>query len=88
VAPEEKEKTESIFTLDPDSIWDEEIRLLGADGEEKFARIRCKALENTGNHKLQYEGVMRDITRRRRLEEQLKESREDPNNRRTIRAYR
>jgi PAS domain S-box-containing protein len=77
VAPEEREKIESIFRLDPDSIWDGEIRLLDADGEEKFARIRCKALGTDGKSKIQYEGVMRDITRRRRLEEQLKVSREE-----------
>lgn len=76
VAPEEREKIESISALRFDSIWDEEIRLLDADGEKKFARIRCKALGNDGKGKIHYEGVMRDITRRRRLEEQLKESRE------------
>ncbi|MBI4961784.1 MAG: PAS domain S-box protein [Desulfomonile tiedjei] len=75
VVPEEREKIESIHQLDRDSIWDEEIRLLDADGEEKFARIRCKKLERTGKGRMHYEGVMRDITRRRRLEEQLKESR-------------
>jgi PAS domain S-box-containing protein len=76
VIPEETEKIEAIFRLARDSIWDEEIRLLDADGEKKFARIRCKALEREGQERVQYEGVMRDITRRRRLEEQLKESRE------------
>ncbi|MGO9566711.1 MAG: PAS domain S-box protein, partial [Desulfomonilaceae bacterium] len=76
VAPEDREKIESISALRFDTIWDEEIRLLDADGEKKFARIRCKALGNDGKGRIHYEGVMRDITRRRRLEEQLKESRE------------
>jgi PAS domain S-box-containing protein len=76
VVPEERVKIESILKLDPDSIWDEEIRLLDADGAKKFVRIRCKALGNGGTDKMRFEGVMRDITRRRRLEEQLKESRE------------
>jgi PAS domain S-box-containing protein len=76
VVPEEREKIRAISALDPNSIWDEEIRLLDADGEKKFARIRCKALGTDGKSEIHYEGVMRDITRRRRLEEQLKESRE------------
>lgn len=42
----------------------------------RFARIRCKAVGKDVNGNLHYEGVMRDITRRRRLEEQLQESRE------------
>jgi len=76
VVPDQREKIESIFELSPDSIWDEEIRLLDADGEMRFARIRCKALSNDRNGDSCFEGVMRDITRRRRLEEQLQESRE------------
>ncbi len=76
VVPEEREKIESITASDPDSIWDEEIKLLDGSGESRFARIRCKALGGDGNSKMRFEGVMRDITRRRRLEEQLRESRE------------
>ncbi|HMK37330.1 MAG TPA: PAS domain S-box protein [Desulfomonilaceae bacterium] len=76
VVVEERDKIESIFRLHRDSIWDEEIRLLDADEEMKFARIRCKALGDDGKGDVRFEGVMRDITRRRRLEEQLKESRE------------
>lgn len=76
VVPEDREKIRAISALDPNSIWDEEIKLLDADGGKKFARIRCKALGTDGKSNICYEGVMRDITRRRRLEEQLKESRE------------
>ncbi len=76
VVPEEREKIESILNLSPDAIWDEEIRLLDAEGEIKFARIRCKALGSKDQGGIHYEGVMRDITRRKRLEDQLKESRE------------
>ncbi len=76
VVLEEREKIRSISRLAQDSIWDEEIRLLDADGKKKFVRIRCKALGHDGNGNIHYEGVMRDITRRRRLQEQLRESRE------------
>jgi PAS domain S-box-containing protein len=75
VVPEDRDKIESIFKLNLDAIWDEEIRLLNGDTEKKFARIRCKALGTDGDGKIHYEGVMRDITRRRTLEEQLKVSR-------------
>ena len=76
VVAEEREKIASIAGAPPDSIWDEEIRLSDAGGEKKFVRIRCKPLGDDEDGKIHYEGVMRDITRRRRLEEQLKESRE------------
>ncbi|MBI5570714.1 MAG: PAS domain S-box protein [Desulfomonile tiedjei] len=76
VVPEEKKKIEAISEASLDSTWDEEIRLADADGQKKFVRVRCKPLGNDGNGNIHYEGVMRDITRRRRLEEQLKESRE------------
>ncbi len=75
VVPDQREKIESIFRLSPESIWDEEIRLLDSEGETRFARIRCKALGRDRNGDSQYEGVMRDITQRRKLEEQLQESR-------------
>jgi PAS domain S-box-containing protein len=77
VVPEEREKIESILKLSPDAIWDEEVRLLDAEGEIKFARIRCKALGSEDEGGIHYEGVMRDITRRKSLEDQLKESREE-----------
>ncbi|AFM22946.1 PAS domain-containing sensor histidine kinase [Desulfomonile tiedjei] len=76
VVPEERYKIDSILKLAHHAVWDEEIRLLDADGETKFTRIRCKALDDGSRGAMLYEGVMRDITRRRRLEEQLKESRE------------
>jgi len=77
VVPEEREKIESILKLSPDAIWDEEVRLLDAEKEIKFVRIRCKALGSKDEGGIHYEGVVRDITRRKRLEDQLKESREE-----------
>ena len=77
VVPAEREKIESIFRLSPDTVWDEEVRLLKADGEIKFVRIRCKALGTGEKDGIHYEGVMRDITLRKRLEEQIKQSRQE-----------
>ena len=65
----EREKIESIFRLSPDTIWDEEVKLLSANGEIRFVRIRCKALDSDAKDRIHYEGVMRDITLRKRLEE-------------------
>jgi signal transduction histidine kinase len=62
--------------LQPEAIWDEEVAILDARGERKFARIRCKASFNNGGVALGFEGVMRDRTTRRKLEEELRASKE------------
>jgi PAS domain S-box-containing protein len=77
VAQEDREKIRSLLTLDLDTIWDEEISVICGDGTFKFARIRCKPLRIEPDQPLRYEGVLRDITRRRVLEDELKASREE-----------
>ena len=76
VFPEDHAKLDALMSLAVDGIWDEEIALICRQGTRKFARIRCKALLVEPDEPLRYEGVMRDITRRRVLEEELKSSRE------------
>lgn len=77
VVPEHQERIDQIFRLPDEGIWDEEVGLKDAHGDHKWARIRCKALLVQNESLIRYEGVMRDITRRRGLERELKASREE-----------
>ncbi len=76
VMDEDVIRAKQILKVELESIWDEEIRMIAGSGDSKFARIRCKASQ-LENEPIRYEGVMRDITRRRKLEEELKTSREE-----------
>ncbi|MBI4966426.1 MAG: PAS domain S-box protein [Desulfomonile tiedjei] len=76
VVPEDRALVETMFTMSPDAIWDEEVGMIDASGAEKFARIRSKAILSEETGPIRYEGVMRDITRRKSLEEEVKASRE------------
>ncbi len=77
VAPEDRFKAETILRIGPDFIWDEELGMIASNGDRKHARIRCKAGHSVDNGSIRFEGVMRDITRRKGLEEELKSSREE-----------
>ncbi len=74
IAPEDRWRLENISELDPESIWDEEVAVIDANGGRKFARIRMKASYNEADKTLGLDGVMRDRTVRRKLEEELKAS--------------
>jgi len=77
VVPEDKPRIRKILETDAEDVWDEEVGIRAQDGTHKFSRIRCKASieEQTGSKR--YEGVMRDITVRKNLEQELKTSREE-----------
>lgn len=77
VVPEDREKIQELFTLKSDAIWDEEIGLIDANKRMKFSRIRCRVLREDENGPLELEGVLRDITRRKTLERELKASRNE-----------
>ncbi len=77
VAPEDRDKVSELLSLEVNSIWDQEVALISGDGTLKFARIRCRALRIEPDQPIRYEGVMRDITRRRVLEEEVNASREE-----------
>jgi PAS domain S-box-containing protein len=76
VIQEDRERVESMLELKPEEIWDEELGVLDSQGNKKFVRIRCKASFNGGEDPVGFEGVMRDRTVRRKLEEDLKASKE------------
>jgi len=76
VVDEDRERVDGMLHMEPEAIWDEEVAILDAEGRRKFARIRCKASFSRGNGLSGFEGVMRDRTVRRRLEEELRASKE------------
>lgn len=76
VVAQDREVVDTILDLQPEAIWDEEVAILDSHGGRKVARIRCKASFNGGRRPVGFEGVMRDRTVRRKLEEELKASKE------------
>jgi len=74
VVSEHRDKIRDLLSLSPESIWDEEIAVLDAQGNKRFTRIRCKGLFSEDGNLLEIEGVMRDRTRHKSLEEELKAS--------------
>ena len=75
IAPEDRSRLKNISALEPESIWDEEVAVIDMNGARKYARIRIKVSFNEAEKTLGFEGVMRDRTVRRKLEEELKASR-------------
>jgi PAS domain S-box-containing protein len=76
VIPDDVDIIERMLRLTPDEIWDEEVGMLDESGQKKYARIRCKASFDKQGIITGFEGVMRDRTIRRKLEEDLKASKE------------
>ncbi len=74
VAPEDRSRLDNLGSLEPETIWDEEVAVIDRDGARKIARIRIKTSLNEVDHSNGYDGVMRDRTLRRKLEEELKAS--------------
>lgn len=71
------ERARSLLTIEAGNIWDEELWLIDSQGRRKWARIRCKPqMDLSGNIK-GFEGVMRDRTARKMLEEELRTSKEE-----------
>lgn len=74
VSPDDHERVDAILKLEPEAIWDEEVTIVASEMVKKYVRIRCKASIDRTNQVLEFDGVMRDRTVRRSLEEELKAS--------------
>ncbi len=74
VTPDHADKLTTLLSLPPDSVWDEEIALLDVDGARKITRVRCKGLYDERGCLVEIDGVMRDRTFHKSLEEELKAS--------------
>lgn len=74
VVPHDRPLVETLLQTGMDQIWDEEVEMMAAGKLQKFARIRCKVSLVEEHGPVRYEGVMRDITRRKGLEEELRAS--------------
>lgn len=77
VASEDRAVAESILRVEFGAVWDEEMAMLDAEGRQKWVRIRCRPLEDPVTGTFGYEGVIRDRTLRRKLEEELKTSQQE-----------
>jgi PAS domain S-box-containing protein len=77
VVPEDRDLAQTLVQVRPQAVWDEEIALVTVAAKTKWARIRCKSFLNEQGRATGFEGVMRDITIRKMLEEELKASKED-----------
>jgi PAS domain S-box-containing protein len=67
----------SILKLRPHAIWDEELWVVDSQGSMKWVRVRCRAHTDRQGRVTEYEGVMRDRTATKKLEEDLKASKTD-----------
>jgi len=77
VPPEDRVLSETILQLRPDQIWDEEIGIVDSSGRHKWVRIRCQSSMDHRGRVAGYEGVMRDRTVRKLLEDELRSSKEE-----------
>lgn len=75
VVEEDKARVETILLVKSEEVWDEEVGILDSQGNRKHARIRCSASFDERSRLLGFDGVLRDRTERRKLEEDLKSSR-------------
>jgi len=77
VYPEDRECAEAIMETEPDSVWDQELTVLDYHGGTRWVRVRCKPLKDSEGRVVELEGVIRDRTKRKKLEDELKASKKE-----------
>ncbi len=75
--PQGKDLSHTITKLVGDTIWDQQLGLIDRYGNTKWTRIRCRAHLDTKGGLVGFEGVMRDRTATKQLEEDLRASRKE-----------
>ncbi len=73
----DRELAETIMNISSGRVWDEELALKAADGDLKWVRIRASSCRDSNGVVTGFEGVIRDRTLRKRLEESLKASKNE-----------
>jgi PAS domain S-box-containing protein len=73
VSPGDRELTKTLMNLDPEAVWDQQMTVLDTGGREKYVRVRCQGRFNEDGDLVGFQGVMRDRTRQRKLEQSLRE---------------
>ncbi len=64
----------SILKIQPRATWDGELWVVDTLGKMKWVRVRCRPHRDQHGRITEYEGVMRDRSATKRLEEDLKAS--------------
>lgn len=73
----DRELAETIMNISSGLVWDEELALKAANGDLKWVRIRASLCRDSKGVVTGLEGVIRDRTLRKRLEESLKASKNE-----------
>ncbi len=68
------ELARSIVNVQPPAIWDEELWVVDTLGRIKWVRVRCRPHRDPHGNVTEFEGVMRDRTATKKLEEDLRAS--------------
>ncbi|MEW6352095.1 MAG: PAS domain S-box protein [Thermodesulfobacteriota bacterium] len=74
---EGKDLAHTIIEMEADRIWDQQLGLIDRWGHFKWTRIRCRAHLDARGELVGFEGVIRDRTATKQLEEELRASRKE-----------
>ncbi len=72
-----KDLAHTILTVEADAIWDQQLGLIDRWGNSKWTPIRCRRHLDARGDLVGFEGVIRDRTATKQLEEELRASRKE-----------